>query len=140
MNKPRGFKPGNTFGKGRPAGSRNNATLAFEAIGDAQAKALFEKAIELALAGDLQALKLVLDRIYPVPKARTVIHVDGIHELRTQAEINEAMTTVLHAVSRGDLSLEEGERIVNMIDSKSRLLVECLDVKLAEMEKNWMPV
>ena len=50
MAKPNHFKPGNTFGKGRPAGSRNNATLALEAIGDTQAKALFEKAIELALA------------------------------------------------------------------------------------------
>ena len=38
---------------GRPQGSRNAATLALESLLDGQAEALTQKAIDLALAGDL---------------------------------------------------------------------------------------
>src|ERR1700693_659671 len=48
---------------GRPKGSRNKSTLALEALLDGQAEALTQKAVELALAGDITALRLCLDRI-----------------------------------------------------------------------------
>ena len=50
---------------GRPRGSRNATTLALEALLDGQANALTQKAIDLALAGDMAALRLCLDRILP---------------------------------------------------------------------------
>ena len=43
---------------GRPQGSRNAATLALESLLDGQAEALTQKAIDLALAGDLGALRI----------------------------------------------------------------------------------
>src|SRR5215204_4346329 len=54
------FKPGNP---GRPKGARHKTTLAIEALLDGEAEALTRKAIELAKAGDLVALRLCLDRI-----------------------------------------------------------------------------
>ena len=52
--------------KGRPPGSRNRASLLMEDLLDDRAKALTEKAIEKALAGDVFALRLSLDRMMPV--------------------------------------------------------------------------
>ena len=53
---------------GRPAGSRNSATLACETLLEGQAEALTQKAVELALAGDPVALKICIDRIFPPRK------------------------------------------------------------------------
>lgn len=50
---------------GRPVGSRNATTLAMEALLDGQAKTLTQKAIDMALAGDMQAIKLCIDRMLP---------------------------------------------------------------------------
>ena len=50
---------------GRPAGSRHKTTLAMEALLDGEAEKLTRKAIDLALAGDMVALRLCLDRTIP---------------------------------------------------------------------------
>ena len=60
------FEPGqsgNPAGKAR--GTRNKVTLAIEALLDGEAEALTRKAIELAKAGDMAALRLCLDRLAP---------------------------------------------------------------------------
>src|SRR5258705_12368991 len=57
---------------GRTKGSRNAATLALESLLDGEAEALTRKAVELALAGDIAALRLCLDRILPPRKDRPV--------------------------------------------------------------------
>ena len=55
---------------GRPAGSRNVATLACESLLEGQAEALTQKAVDIALAGDTVALKLCIDRIFSPRKHR----------------------------------------------------------------------
>jgi Family of unknown function (DUF5681) len=66
--KPR--KSGNPAGK--PKGSRNAATRAMEALLDGESGALTRKALELAKGGDLQALRLSLDRILSPRKDRPI--------------------------------------------------------------------
>jgi hypothetical protein len=67
------FKPGQSGNSsGRPAGSRNKATVAMEALLDGQAEALTQKAIDMALEGDITALRLCLDRVLPARKDRPV--------------------------------------------------------------------
>jgi hypothetical protein len=68
---------GNTRGKpfqagnpGRPKGSKNATTLLMESLLDGQAQALTQKAIELALTGDMAALRLCLERVLPPRKDR----------------------------------------------------------------------
>jgi Family of unknown function (DUF5681) len=55
---------------GKPKGVRNRATLAAEALLDGEAEALTRKAIEMAMAGDVTALKLCLERLVPPRKER----------------------------------------------------------------------
>ena len=54
------FQRGNP---GRPKGARHEATIAALALLDGEAEALTHKAIELALKGDVTALRLTLERI-----------------------------------------------------------------------------
>jgi hypothetical protein len=57
---------------GKPRGARHKATLAAEALFEGEAEALTRKAIQLALAGDVSALRICLDRIVPARKDRPV--------------------------------------------------------------------
>ena len=61
------FAPGQSGNPaGRPRGARNRATQAAEAILSGEAEALTRKAVELALAGDVTALRLCLERFCPL--------------------------------------------------------------------------
>src|SRR4030095_7662499 len=81
----RPFQPGNS---GRPKGARNKTTLAVEALLDGEAEALTRKAVEVALSGDVTALRLCLDRIVPARKDRPVMFT--LPKLETAADAVKA--------------------------------------------------
>jgi hypothetical protein len=99
---------------GRPAGSRNRATLACEALLEGQAEALMRKAVDMALAGDTVALKLCLERIYPARKDRPVTFaLPPITSARDAADIASA---VARAVAAGQLTPSEAAEIGKVIE------------------------
>jgi hypothetical protein len=96
-------------------GSRNNATLACEALLEGQAEALAQKAVDMALAGDTVALKLCIERICPVRRDRPVsFKLPAVTSARDAADISAAVMT---AVSNGDITLSEASEIGKLIDS-----------------------
>ena len=73
--KPRGrpFQPGQSGNpSGRPKGARNKATLAVEALLENEAEALTRKVIDLALGGNMAALRLCFERLLPPRRNRGV--------------------------------------------------------------------
>ena len=69
---------------GRPKGAKNKTTLAAESLLKDHAEEITQKVIELALAGDLIALKMCLDRVLPVPRKPTIEQNTVIHQERKQ--------------------------------------------------------
>jgi hypothetical protein len=73
--RPRGpgkpFRAGNSFGKERPAGSRNDATLALQTLLDGDG-AITRKAISLAKAGNESALRPCLERLIAPRKEQSL--------------------------------------------------------------------
>jgi hypothetical protein len=63
------FKAGNP---GRPKGALNKSTMAALAIMEADAETISSKAVELAKAGDLTAIRIVLDRLVAPRRDRPV--------------------------------------------------------------------
>jgi hypothetical protein len=57
---------------GRPAGSRNKATRAMEALVEGEAEQLTRKALEMVLNGDPVALRLCFERLLPARKDRPI--------------------------------------------------------------------
>lgn len=109
------FKPGQSGNpSGRPQGSRNAATLALESLLDGQAEALTQKAIDLALAGDMAALRLCLERILPPRKDRPVNF--AFPKLENAKEAATIMSAVLTAVAAGDLTPTEASEIGKLVD------------------------
>ena len=111
------FKLGNP---GRPRGARHKTTLAIEALLDGQAEALTQKAIELALRGDMTAIKLCLDRIAPPRKGRpTPLALPAVD---TAQGVQVALTAIVAAVAGGVLSPEEGGAVAGLIETARRSL------------------
>ncbi|MFZ4542188.1 MAG: DUF5681 domain-containing protein, partial [Rickettsiales bacterium] len=97
------FKPGISGNPaGKPKGTRHKTTLAVQALLDGEAETLTRRAIEMALAGDITALRLCLERIAPARRDST-IRVD-IPPINNAADSSRAVAAVLDAVAKGELT------------------------------------
>jgi hypothetical protein len=113
------FKPGKSGNPaGKPKGSRNTATRAMEALLNGEAEELTRKAIELAKGGDRAALRLCLDRILPPRKDRPVSFV--LPAVTGTNDAAAAMSSILAAVSSGDVTPGEAAEVAKLIDSYVR--------------------
>jgi Family of unknown function (DUF5681) len=100
---------------GRPPGARNRKTLAAAVFLDGEAEAPTRKAVELALAGDLTALRLCLERILPPCRERTVKL--ALPPLESADDITAAMTVVAAPLVDGIITPGEGEAIARFLDT-----------------------
>ena len=114
-----GFQKGQSGNpRGRPAGSRNNASLAVEAMLDGEAERLTRKCIDLALSGDTVALRLCIERLCPVRKDRAVsFPLPPINTARDAANIAAAVT---EAVAAGQITPSEAGEIGKLIEAYVR--------------------
>jgi len=94
---------------GRPVGARNKATLAVQALLDGEAEALSRKAVELALQGDLAAIRLCLERILPPRKDAPVEFT--LPQVTSASDISQIQATIMQAVAEGRLTPMEGTNI-----------------------------
>ena len=125
---PTQFKPGQSGNPaGKPKGTRNATTLALEALLDGQASALTQKAINLALAGDMAALRLCLDRILP-PRKDSPVAFD-LPEMKTLNDAVPAMGALVKAVGRGDLTPAEAAELTKMVQAFAKI------IETAELEE-----
>jgi Family of unknown function (DUF5681) len=125
---PTQFKPGQSGNPaGKPKGTRNATTLALEALLDGQASALTQKAIELALTGDMAALRLCLDRILP-PRKDSPVAFD-LPQMKTLNDAVPAMGALVKAVGRGDLTPTEAAELTKMVQAFAKI------IETAELEE-----
>jgi len=109
------FKPGQSGNPaGKPKGARNAATVAMEALLDNESDALTRKAIELAKGGDLQALRLCLERILPPRKDRPVNF--ALPTITSAKDALSALSALLTAVSTGELTPSEAAEVGKLVD------------------------
>lgn len=118
-----GRNPDGTFAQGnpgRPKGTRLKVTRAVEELLDGDAEKLSRKAVEMALDGDVTALRLCLERIAPVRKD-TPVQFD-LPAMETAQEASTAASAVLTAVSEGDITPLEGATLMGLVESYRRTL------------------
>lgn len=127
------YKPGQSGNpKGRPKGIKDARTQWREALGE-HGQALVSKAVELALAGDTQALKLCIDRAIPAyrPAAEPVTFKLSGDSLTEQAE------SILAAVSKGQLDPQTGKALIDAISSLTKILeIDDIQRRLDALEES----
>jgi hypothetical protein len=121
------FKPGQSGNPaGKRPGTRHKVTMAAQELLDGESQALTRKAIDLALEGDMTALRLCLERIIPPTRERSVKMT--LPNTSTAEGINLAAEAILRAVSTGNLVPAEGVVLSNIIE-KRRIALETLDLE-----------
>src|SRR5271155_5536442 len=114
---PRGrpFRRGNSGNPaGRPLGARNRATLAAEALLDGEAEALTRKVVELALTGDMNALRLCLDRLIP-PRREQPIEIE-VRKLESVEDAQYVVADIIAAAAGGKITLSGAAELVRLIE------------------------
>ena len=103
---------------GRPKGARNRATLLAEALLDGEAEAITRKAIELAKAGDITAIRLCLERIIPARRDRIASFT--LPKVQSVADTMPAVTAIIEAVADGELTPAEAAEMAKVVESFTR--------------------
>jgi hypothetical protein len=129
------FKPGQSGNPaGKPKGIRNRATLALEALLEGEAEALTRKAIELGKAGDMQALRLCLERLIPPRRDAPVAFEHPTIE--TAADAVKAMAAIVTAVAIGDLTPSEGQALSGLVQNFSKTIETAeLEARIEKLEQ-----
>lgn len=113
------FKPGESGNpKGRPPGPLKRNPKPPDVLWDNR-DALFAKAVELGLAGDVPSLKMCIDRLRPPLKSRDEPIVLPFEE---DATLVEKGNIILLATSAGELSADVASRLLQALASQAKLI------------------
>lgn len=110
------FKPGQSGNpSGKPKGARNKTTLAMEVILEGQAEKLTQKLLTLAEAGDMAAMRICMDRLYPARRDRAVTF--DLPPIETAADLTKATRAIMEAVSTGELTPMEADSVSRAVEA-----------------------
>jgi hypothetical protein len=127
------FKPGQSGNPaGKPTGTKNRATVMAQALFDGEAETLTRKIIELAMDGDMQALRVCVDRLCPPMKAQAApVQVD-IPETDSISDIANAF---IKAAADGQLPPDVAAQLVSAVGTLARVVeVDELKERLVALE------
>lgn len=109
----RPFEQGNKFGKGRPTGSRNKATLVLEALLDDEGEDVVRRMVTEAKGGNMTAAKALLDRLVPPRKDRPVPF--ALPPVTSMADVTDALGDILDGMATGELTPNDAQALMNIL-------------------------
>jgi hypothetical protein len=132
MSHGRPFEPGNTFGLGRPKGSRNKSTSVGKRLLEEQEKPLHLTNLAKALRGDngnlLWALKQLMQPKLPTTKLK-------LGPIKTLADIENAFDMVVNAVAKNKCTDVHGQALCVMLGERRKLIEnQELALRVEELE------
>ena len=120
---------------GRPPGARNKATMMAEALLQGEAEAITRSAIERAMAGDMAAVRMCLDRLAPPCRHRTIVF--ELPPLASAADAVSATAAITAAVAAGELTPSEAGELFKLVDGFARMLeARNFEQRLADLERD----
>ncbi len=111
---------------GKPAGTRNKATIMVQSIMERGAKEITDVVVGLAKEGDLSAARLVLERLVPPAKERPIFL--AMPDTGSAEGIAEAQQAILRAVAAGELLPGEAATLAGIVEAR-RKAVETLELE-----------
>ena len=134
VHKVRGrpFEPGNP---GRPPGSKNKVTEIVEQLAEGSAERLIQKAVELAEDGNVAALRMLLDRLWPPRKGQPVNL--NMPQINSPQDVLSVVAAIWTAVGEGRITPEEASALSGLVDRSIRA-VEQQEIiqRLERLEKD----
>ena len=111
--------------------------MACEELLEGQAEKLTQKAVEMALEGNVYAMRLCLERIIPAPKERCIAlesrQIESVKDLPLQFRVS----SVRAIVTEGRITPSEGESLFNILSGHARIMeIAEFDRRLEALEAN----
>lgn len=133
--KPHLFQRGQSGNpKGKPPGARNRATMAALKLLDGEAEGLTRKAVELALNGDIQALRLCLERLVSPAKDRPISIT--LPAIESAADLPRLTAAILAGVAAGEIGASEAGTLAKLIEIHGKALETAdIDARLKKLEE-----
>jgi hypothetical protein len=132
-----GNRRGRPFQKGqggRPKGSRNRRSLLAEKLMSADLEAVTRSVVRAAIGGDMQAARIILDRMMPGRRGRSVTF--PLPSCLEAGGVVAALGAVITAVGRGELTIEEANGLAALLDSQRKAIeTQELEQRLAVLEE-----
>lgn len=132
----RPFEPGQSGNPaGKPKGTRHRVTQLAENLMSDDIEAVVKAVIEKAKEGDMQAARIIVDRICPPRKGRTV-------EIRLPDTVDsdgvaKAQSAVLLAASEGEITPDEAKILADIIEARRKAIETTeLEARIARLEGN----
>ena len=128
------FKKGESGNpKGKPKGARHKTTQLAYAMMEGGLEAILDQVVAKAKTGDMLACRMILDKIIPTQKDRTIAI--ELPPIATVDGVGRAQSEILQAVVDGDITPNEGERIAAIVECRRRAIetVE-LESRITELE------
>ncbi len=105
---------------GKTPGSRNKATQMVMALMEGGARAIVQQVIKAAKGGDLAAAKLVLDRLAPPVRERSVSL--SLPTTESACGVADAQAAILQAVADGELTPGEASTLSGIVENRRRAI------------------
>jgi hypothetical protein len=120
--------------RGKPRGARNKTTRLAESLLDGEADGLVRKCIEMALDGDIAAMRLCVERLIPVRRERSLQL--KLPPLRHSADAVAAIASITADVAAGSITMGEGAELSRLIGNFTAALeTHDLAQRLEALEK-----
>jgi hypothetical protein len=119
---------------GRQRGSRNKATLAFDAMLETRAEELTNRLAAMTSAGHSTAMRICFDRLAPVGKGRPARF--SLSKLETQADAVDAAAAIVAGAADGELTPQEAEGLIKLVEAFGRVrTVADLEWRVTKLER-----
>jgi hypothetical protein len=119
---------------GRPAGSRNRATLLLADLIDGEGEDIVRALVTAAKSGDVSAGRALLVRLVPPRKDRPVAF--ALPVLQTAADATKAMAALTAAVANGALTPSEATELARLVEAFTKALEAAdFETRLAALEQ-----
>ena len=120
--------------RGRPPGSKNKITQIVEQLAEGYAERLIQKVVELAEAGDVACLRMMLDRLWPPRKGQPVnVNMPPINDSQ---DVPAAIASIWTALREGHITPDEANALSGVAD-RSIQAIELKDMmrRIEHLEK-----
>jgi hypothetical protein len=129
------FKPGQSGNpKGKAKGTLHKATRAALELLEGDLEAITQVCIEKAKDGDLMAVKLILDKLLPNRRERSINL--KVPRVKVAQDLPKALEAVMQAVAAGDLTPGEGQALTAMLEGyRKGLEFTTIEARLRTLEE-----
>lgn len=130
------FKKGQSGNpRGKPKGARHNASLMAEKLFEKDIEIVCNQVINQAKNGNLQAAKIILDRLLPPKKDRPINF--KLPFIKNIADAVEAGRLICFAVGNGEITPLEGESLSKIVEIQTKnIKLFDFEIRLHAIERN----